>query len=268
MELCISNIAWAPNADDRAYSLLAENRVKLIELAPTRWWPDLASVSDREVDQCRLKLAAHELQPVAFQAVLFGRPDLAVFGPDGGRACGVYLEAVIDLAARLGTSTIVFGSPKNRLRGPLSRAQAMVAATSFFRRIGDVAAARDVRFCFEPNPASYGADFGCSFSEGVELVDAVDSPGFWINVDAGALTLNDEDAAASIALASSKVGHFHMSEPFLAGYQSPRGDHSAIAEALRIAGYDGVISIEMKPQPTGWSVIEDAFEFARHHYPC
>lgn len=268
MQLCVSNIAWPTTEDDETHALLAASGVRLIELAPTRWWPDLSQVTADQTAECRARLERHGLRIAAFQAVLFGRPELGVFDAATREPCARYLEAVIELAARLGVTAIVFGSPKNRLRGRLSPAEAMAEATPFFRRLGDFAAARGVRFCFEPNPTAYGADFGRTFAEAAELVRAVDSPGFWLNVDGGALTLNAEDPVASFALAPTRLGHFHISEPFLGPYDAAKGNHRALAAALQSVAYDGVVSLEMRAQEDGLAAVARAIQFARAHYPC
>ena len=60
------------------------------------------------------------LQIVSLQSLLFGRSDLQLFGDDGVRAAlADYLRRVIDFGAPLGAHALVFGSPKNRLRGAL-----------------------------------------------------------------------------------------------------------------------------------------------------
>lgn len=268
MKLCVSNIAWSQAQDASAMELLASLGVDRLELAPTRWWPDLSIVTDEQIGAVQQIWTRFGIRAVAFQAVLFGRPELSVFQPATRDTCRSYLAAVITLASRMGVTSIVFGSPKNRLRGARSSAEVLPEAVQFFRALGQQAAGQDVRLCFEPNPVEYGADFGCTLEESAVLVDAVGSPGFCLNVDAGAICLNREDPEVAIARAGNKIGHFHISEPFLGSFSEGRSDHLGLARALKRQGYDGIISIEMKAQERGLAAVTEAIQFARSVYPC
>ena len=268
MNLCVSNIAWSPAQDEAALEQLASLGVKYIELAPTRWWPDLSRVTDDQISSVQTQWSRSGLRAVAFQAVLFGQPQLSIFQDSTRAACLEYLKAVTDLAARMGVTAIVFGSPKNRLRGSRTSGEVLPEAVAFFQTLGQHAAERNVRFCFEPNPAEYGADFGCTLLESTDLVDAVNSPGIWLNVDAGAIRINQEDPTVVISRASGRIGHFHISEPFLGDFTEPKGDHHSLAKMLQQVGYDGIISIEMKAQPTGMAAVVEAVRYARSVYLC
>lgn len=268
MQLCVSNIAWTEAEDETALALIAGAGVTHLEIAPTRWWPDLSKVTDDQIEAVSSRWTRHGLRLAAFQAVLFGKPELSVFQEATRDVCLEYLRRVVDLAHRMGAGAIVFGSPKNRLRGNRSIEEVHEQAVPFFRKLGEHASAQGVRFCFEPNPTQYGADFGCTMMESAALVADINSPGVWLNVDAGAITLNAEPASKAIALATGRIGHFHVSEPFLGSFAESRGDHRGLACALKKVGYDGVVSIEMKTQERGLAAVQEAVEFARRNYLC
>ena len=268
MNLSVSNIAWGKSDDRSALELLARLGVHCLELAPTRWWPDLAAVGDRQIAEVQNEWRPFGIRAVAFQAVLFGKPDLSVFDPATREPCLRYLESVVHLASRMEVSAIVFGSPKNRLRGSRSLLDVQGEALDFFQSIGETAVRHGVRFCFEPNPVQYGADFGCTMDESASFVEAVNSPGFWLNFDAGAIALNGEDPRLAVHRAGKKIGHYHISEPYLGTFAMPLGNHEALAQELRTIDYQGVVSIEMKATERGLSAIEEAIHFARMVYPC
>lgn len=268
MKLCVSNIAWNPADDVAAHELLHNAGVTLIELAPTRTWPDLASVTTEQAKTLHASLAHDGLQPAAFQALLFGRGNLQLFNPATRDASLTYLKRVVKLAAQLGAAALVFGSPKNRLRGDLPPAEAFAQAADFFRALGAHAAALGVRVCIEPNPRDYGCDFVTTVAEAAALVRAVDSPGFRLHGDAGELTMNREDIEAVLGEHGGLLGHFHISEPFLGAFGAPLGDHRRIARALVACGYDGPLSIEMKAQFDGLAAVAQAVRYARENYPC
>lgn len=82
--------------------------------------------------------------------------------------------------------------------------------------------------------------------EGIELVEKVNHPGFRLHLDAGAMTLNQEDIYQVIESSMPYLNHFHISDPFLDKIGSNNVDHPTMAKALRQLGYSGWVSIEMK----------------------
>ncbi|MSU35333.1 MAG: sugar phosphate isomerase/epimerase [Pedosphaera sp.] len=265
MTLAVSNIAWTPDQDDDAHALLSDLGVRALELAPTRWWPDLSRVTPAQVADAQARLARFGLRPVAFQAVLFGQPQLAVFGQSAA-TCESYLSTVVDLASSFGVSAIVFGSPKQRLRGTRTLDEAIADSVLLWRRLGDRAATRGVRFCLEPNPCEYGADFMTTLAETAAVVRAAGSPGVWLNVDGGELAMNAEKLPEALENCRDRIGHFHISEPYLGPLEGAPERHRAYARALRSAGYDGIVSLEMRSQPGGLIAVETAVRWAAAAY--
>jgi D-psicose/D-tagatose/L-ribulose 3-epimerase len=268
MKLCVSNIAWSPTDDSAAYALLRSAGVSLVELAPTRTWPDLAGVTAEQAQALHAELQHYGLRPTAFQALFYGRAELLLFNPATRDACLSYLCRVVDLAGQSGVTALVFGSPKNRARGDLPATKAFEQAVHFFAALGAHASALGVQVCIEPNPREYGCDFINTVGEAATLVRAVASPGFRLHGDTGELIMNDEDVEAVLEAHGALLGHFHISEPFLDAFTAPKGDHRRIARALRSCGYDGIVSIEMKTQPTGLTAVSKAINFAREIYQC
>src|SRR4051812_46579534 len=113
MRLAISNIAW-PSGDDAVVApLLVEHGAEGVELAPTKVWPRPLEASAAEVRAYRAWWERRGLRLVALQALLFGRPDLTLFGDPATRRRTVdYLKGMISLAAALGAGPLVFGAPR------------------------------------------------------------------------------------------------------------------------------------------------------------
>ena len=268
MKLCVSNIAWKADSDEMAYRCLEKCNIQYLELAPTRWWSDLSRVSRREIDFRMGQMKKSNLSAVAFQAVLFGKADYSIFNPETRSDCVEYLKCVVDLAGEMGLQSIVFGSPKNRLKGSRTFVQAIADSRSVLRELGDYSASRAVKICFEPNPTIYGCDFGTDTSEVAAIVESVDSPGLWINLDAGALTINQESPSQKVEAIAHRIGHFHISEPSLSSFENPLGRHSEIAAALSENGYGGFASIEMRVQENELESVIQSIHFARACYGC
>ncbi len=177
MTLAVSNIAWTPDEDDTAAAVLQEFGVRCIEVAPTVRWPAPLEVSEAEALAYRAQWHARGIEIVALQSLLFGRPDLTVFGSDDTRAAMVdYLAGICRLASWLGATRLVFGSPANRRPGLLDDAERDRMATAFFRAVGARAAAHGTVVCIEPNPAEDGCEWIRSVRDAAALVEAVDHP--------------------------------------------------------------------------------------------
>jgi sugar phosphate isomerase/epimerase len=269
MRLAISNIAWPGGADAEVLPLLQEHQAGGVELALTKVWPEPLAVSARDFAAYRAWWESRGLRIVALQALLFGKPDLVLFGsPSAREAMSDYLAEIIHRAAWLGAHALVFGSPGNRKRGNLDAATALAIAVPFFRRLGEVAARHGVSLCIEPNPPAYGCDWMTTAGEAIELVDGVNSPGFGLHLDSAGMHLAGEGPAA-VTAAGMRTRHFHVSAPFLEGV--PGGDvpHADLACAVAASGYQGWVSIEMaenKLRPSWQIGVRAALAHVRQVY--
>lgn len=246
MNLAVSNIAWDPSQDDEIAELLRREGVGGVEIAPTKWRERPLEAPSADAVLYRRAWEDRGLPIVSIQSLLFGRPDLQLFGDARSRADMLdYLRRVIEMSAWLDARAVVFGSPKNRLRGSLSMVAALDIAADFFRAIGDHARDHGVMFCIEANPPAYGCDFITTTQEAVDLCLVVNHPAIRLNADLGGITMSNEDVRPTLRAAASFLGHFHASEPNLAELGAA-ADHGAAAAGLEAIGYSGWVSIEMR----------------------
>jgi Sugar phosphate isomerases/epimerases len=252
--LAASNIAWEPAEDDAVAKVLVGAGFTGVEIAPTKRWESPVEATKREIAAYRSEWVKRGLKIVALQSLLYGRPDLQLFGNQvGRRALREYMLALIEMAAGLGATVLVFGSPKNRQRRAMPMAEAMEAmdiAREFFREIGAVAMSRSCVVCIEPNPPSYDCDFVNTTSEAIALVEAIGNRGIRVQGDIGAILAMNEDPAGALSSAAGWLGHLHVSEPGLAEI-SNIGANEAAAGALRDSNYSGRVSIEMRAVASG-----------------
>jgi len=248
MKLAFSAMGWTPGLDDDAAAILKAAGFAAVELLPTRIWPDLASVAPQDADAERIRWARRGCPIVALQALLFGRSDLVLFG-DGAQLdeFSRFMGNVLQLGARLGARVLVFGAPRNRIRGSIPWSDAFERAAEVFRRLGDMADRLGTCLCIEPNPGLYGADFVTNASEGLALVRAVDSGGFGLHLDTACMTLADDNLGNAIKSAIDELRHFHVSEPHLGpvGVENSTIRHRDAADALIESRYRGYVSVEM-----------------------
>ena len=244
--LAVSNIAWEVSETAEVVAVLRGEGVAGVEIAPTKWREKPFDASAADIAAYRRAWEDHGLRVVSLQALLFGRPDLQLFWSAQSRAAlGEYLRRVIDFAAAVGAHAMVFGSPRNRVRGSLPMPDAMAIAADFLRDIGAYCVERGTAMCIEANPVEYGCDFITTTADAVALCRLVNHSGVRVNVDLGGITMSHEDPSTAIASARDVIGHYHASEPNLGeiGVASPHGD---AGRALADIGYASWISIEMR----------------------
>lgn len=247
MRIAVSNIAWAAADETEVADLLARLDVGAVEIAPTKVFADPINVPADRLRDYRAFWADRGIEIVAFQSLLFGRPDLELFGEDASRRALIdHVTGFLVLAGRLGASALVFGSPANR-RLPPGRTEEDVwpVAVEAFAELGRRAVDEGTVLCIEPNPTAYSCDFIVDAASGDRLVRDVGSTGFRLHLDAAGMHLAGDAAADAIQRSADILYHFHASSPQLAPLNPEAvGLDSSIA-ALRQHGYDRVISIEM-----------------------
>jgi D-psicose/D-tagatose/L-ribulose 3-epimerase len=268
MWLAVSDIAWQPEEDDATLRVLVAAGASGVEVAPTVLWPGWSGASSEAAREYRRRLEVLGLVCPSMQSLLYGRSDLHLFSPADRWGDFVnHMAFVAQIGAGLGASIAVFGSPGNRRRGELSEVQAFGIAAERFREIGELFSAVGGCLCIEPNPAEYGCDFVTTVRDAVELVRAVDHPGFGLHLDAAGMILGEHDLDAAIQEAAPFLRHFHVSQPFLATFAEPHEAHARLAAALARVGFDAWYSIEMRrPAEPGSASVEEAISFARTTY--
>lgn len=246
MRIAVSNLGWEPVLDQQVSERLLAAGVVGVEIAPTKVWADLSSVAPSAARAYGERWRGVGLPVVAAQSLLFGRPDLHLFD-DTRHELVKYLSTVMDVCVAMGARILVFGSPRNRLRGSLELNAADQVAIEIFAELAEHAAALGACLCIEANPTQYGADYITSAHEAAALVGAVDSPGLRLHLDVACMALAGDDAAVCVSEYIDILRHVHLSAPDLGPVGDPDPQHTAMADALRSAGYSGFVSVEMRP---------------------
>lgn len=268
MRLAVSNIAWAAAEQDAIAAVLPSLGVTGVEIAPTVLWPGWDGATPAAARDLRARLAGQGLAVPAMQSILFARPDLHVFGDAASRAALVaHVAHIAELAAALGAGVMVFGSPRNRLRGDLAPDAAMDAAVPLFRRLAAACHDAGTALGIEANPAQYGGDFLLHWTEAAELVARVAHPGVVLHLDTACTALAGDDPATAAAACAARIRHFHVSAANLAPVDATSPiDHRAVAAALRSGGYAGWVSIEMRRSDTPLASVSRAIAHVRACY--
>lgn len=245
MRISVSNIAWELAHEDEVAALLSARGVDLVDVAPGKYFPDPEHASDTEIAAVRKFWADRGFGILGMQSLLFGTQGLNLF--DASREIMLSrLSAVCRIGGGLGVRALTFGSPRQRDRSGLGDAEALDIAVSFFRKLGDSAQQAGVLVCLEPNPSAYNCNFMVNTREALAVVRACDHPAIRLQLDTGAIAMNDEPVTETVAEAASWIGHVHASEPKLAVLDNA-ALHAEVARALRAARPELGVTIEMAP---------------------
>lgn len=269
MRLSISNIAWDPSEDEAVVELLGRYGVDAIDVAPGKYFSDVRLAGVNDITDVRRRWADRGIEIVGMQALLFGTVGLNMFASqDVQERMLDHLDAVCRIGRHLNAKRLVFGSPKNRIKGNLSEKEAREVAVRFFRRLAIIASYHGVTVCLEPNPTKYGADFMIDSDETARIVDAVDRLAIRMQLDTGACALNNESPTGVITAYAHLIGHVHASEPDLLPIGDGTASHGATATTLLRLLPQHIVTIEMlatKSEPHLQS-IERALRVAVERY--
>lgn len=262
-----SNIAWSTEEESTARKLLVKYGISGVEVAPARAVKDIYTFQSKEALAYRRYWNEDGISITSMQALLFGGPGGNIFGNSSERKhVEVHLKKVIKLASIIGAKKLVFGSPKNRLKGQLNKSEANAMAADFFHGIAIDAFEHDTQLCIEPNPTYYGCDFVNTSEEAFELNGVINHPGFGVHLDAAGMHLSDEDINHQLNKFGEHISHFHISEKDLVEIGTGETPHNVVAKAIAESKYNGYLSVEMLRQPSGIASVESALGFVLEHY--
>lgn len=156
-----------------------------------------------------------------------------------------YFVQLTQLCADLGGRVMVIGSPKSRslLPGVLYE-QALRYAKEVFTPSLDLAAERNITLAIEPlGPAE--TNFLNTAADGIELIELVNHPNFRLHLDTKAMSTEQATIPQIIRKSERYLAHFHANDSNLLGPGMGNINFVPIIAALREAGYDGYLSVEV-----------------------
>lgn len=274
MNLSVSNIAWESKDDIEMYGYMKCLDYTGLEIAPTRIFPkhpyeDLKAAKEWAKS---LKNQYGFVVP-SMQSIWFGRSENIFLSSKERDILIDYTKQAIDFAEAIGCNNLVFGCPRNRniesFKEDSHSVNNMVnedekkacddnykraydIAISFFKVLGDYAKMHGTVLSMEANPPIYNTNFINETKEAIQIVKAVDSDGFKINLDLGTMIENSEDIDV-IRENIYLINHVHISEPMLKTIEK-RNLHNMLADVLKEENYKGFISLEMGKQETLYDV--------------
>lgn len=246
MRISVSNIAWDVHEDTQVIELLGKFNVDAIDIALGKYFPDPIQATDNEIFEVKNCWNKEGIDIVGMQSLLFGTQGLNIFScAEIQNKMFLHLKSACRVAAGLGIKVLVFGSPKNRDRHNLNDQKSMEIAVSFFRTLGDIAKEFGVIICLEPNPTCYGANFMTTSIETSKVVRNVNHGNIKMQLDVGAITINNESIHEVLTRDNDIIGHIHLSEPDLKPLGQKNTNHKIIADELARYFENSIATIEM-----------------------
>lgn len=264
MNISISNIAWDTKLDDDVALLLKKHGIKHIDIAPPKYFPSPDSTTEQDILLVKNYWIKQGISIIGMQSLLFGTTGLNVFSDiDSQKKMLLHLEHTFRIAQQLNAKKLVFGSPRNRDRSNFNEQESIHIAVEFFRRLGDIARSYGVIICLEPNPSCYNCNFMTNSQETSSIVELVNHANIKMQLDVGAMYINNEDPSLIIPKVAHIIGHIHISEAQLAALNPNNNYHALVAPLIREYLADKEITIEMltsDPKVT-LNEIEQSLEF-------
>lgn len=244
MKLSISNIGWGSESDMVIYDAMKQMGYSGLEIAPTRIFSEIPYEHNKEASVWAEQIQRdHGFSISSMQSIWYGRKE-KLFGTDQEREIlSAYTMKAVDFAEAIKCGNLVFGSPSNR---KLAENDDPKQAIPFFKKLGNYAKEKETVIAIEANPLIYHTNYINDTASALDLIDAVGSDGFRLNLDTGAMIANGE----SIDVLRDRVhlvNHVHVSEPHLQCIQN-RSLHRELASMLKESGYSGFVSIEVSRQ--------------------
>ena len=230
-----------------ALSFAARAGYDAIEIAPFTIANDVTAIPATERARIREAAARAGIAISGIHWVLVQAEGMYLTHPDAGvRArTAKYLGDLVDFCADIGGRTIVVGSPKQRNLMPgVTPEQAWDWARETFAPAVARAAERGVTICLEPlAPAE--TNFINTAADAIRFVQPFQSAHFKIILDVKAMSSEAKPIPQIIRESWPHFAYFHANDKNLKGPGFGEVDFKPIAAALREAGYDGVVSVEV-----------------------
>ena len=248
----ISNLAFKNHSIGDVLSFLKDSGIDGLEIAPSLIWENPPHISNTDKRDFNHLVTNHGLSVVALQSLLYGEPELQLFGSSKTQKNLLdHLKKMTDLCVDLGGRSISFGSPNNRLKGKLPLDKAISIASPLFRELAEYAKLVNVIVCMEPISSLYNCDFINNTKECIKLIESVQHSNFKLLLDTGTLISNQEDFNKIIEKYIHLIDHIHINDPQLFPPSSKRREHTSIANTLRLMGYSNWLTLEfMQPYRT------------------
>jgi D-psicose/D-tagatose/L-ribulose 3-epimerase len=223
-----------------------------LEVAPFTLAEDPTRMDKAEIAEARRIVESHGLFVSSLHWLTMAPKglDLTSLDPDTGKRTREALLSLVDLAAGLGASVIVHGSPAQRRLGKEPDRQRAVAM-AHFEAAAKRADEHGIVYC--PEAINRGeCNFLNTLAEADAMIGEIGAPALKLMLDVSHASQEEEESLAALAtryLREGKLAHVQLNAANRRGPgEGDRPDgRDAVApllEALREAGYAGALAVE------------------------
>ena len=232
---------------DDTFAFAAKAGYDFVEIAPFTIARYVTEISAAERARIKAAAASAGIGISGLHWVLVQAEGMYLTTPDATvrAATARYFTELVECCADLGGTRIIVGSPKQRdvIEG-VSYEQAWAWATEVFRDAVKRAEDRSVVICFEPLAPSE-TNFVNTAAEGIRFAEQFASPAMSIILDVKAMCSEEKPIPQIIRESAGRFAYFHANDRNLKGPGFGDVDFHPIVAALRDAGYDGTVSVEV-----------------------
>lgn len=238
-----------------------------LEIAPFTLTDDPRRLTPRRIAAVRAALAAEGLACSSLHWLLVTPAGLSITSPDAAirRSTVEVIRRLCDLAAELGASVLVHGSPGQRRLPGARQSAARGRATDCFSAAAEAARAAGVTYCIEPL-AARETNFINTVAEAVALVAEIDQPAFKTMIDTCAAGTQEGDVVALIDrwLPTGNIAHIQVNDPNRRGPGEGEMAFGPVVAALSRHHYKGWVAVEpFIYQPNGVACAARAAGYMR-----
>ncbi len=247
MKFSICNEIFRDWEMERTLRFVREAGYDAIEIAPFTLAAHVTEIPAQARRRLRSQAEGIGLEISAIHWVLAGTEGMHMTHPfpEVRERTAAYFCDLVDFCSDLGASAVVVGSPKQRsLKPGVAMEQALDYAREVFAPSIRRAEEKGVVVCLEPLAPSE-TDFVNSAQEAIAFVRQFGSPAFSTILDVKAMCSMGRPMHDIIRDSAGEFAYFHANDFNLKGPGFGDIDFVPIAEALRQAGYDGYVSVEV-----------------------
>lgn len=266
MRFAICNETFAGWDHARVCQQVAELGYQGLELAPFTLAQRITEVTLEQRTKLRREAEACGLQIIGLHWLLAKTEGLQLTAADPAtrQRTADYLVELARCTRDLGGDLMVFGSPaQRRIPAGASRSQATDYTVDTFQRAAGAFADLGVKLCLEPlSPPE--ADFINTCAEAVAILRRLQHPSFALHLDVKAMSTDAGPTPDLIRRYAKQAGHFHANDANRRGPGFGDTDFVPIFQALKDAGYQGWVSVEVfdyTPDPV--TIARDSIRYMR-----
>lgn len=247
MRLAICNEMFRDWSFERTFAFVRDLGYQGVEIAPFTIAPDADEIS---VETCRrIRDLAQEsgLEITGLHWLLAGTSGFHLTSPDEAvrRRTANYLAVLAGVCGELGGTIMVLGSPRQRnLQPGISMEQGHEFAAECLTLALDQFDDLKVNIAVEPLGPEEG-NFLVTAAEALQLVNRISDPRVGLNLDVKAMSTEAVPIERIIKQAGDVLLHFHCNDPNRRGPGMGDVRYEPIIAALRQAGYNGWLSVEV-----------------------